>query len=432
MDTPHEEHTPTAAPNDNAPAAPADPGAAMKGFLVKARSAIREPLTGIAGYTYMLLEDAARAGAEAVLPDLRRIEDAGRRLGVVVDGLLDSATVDRYLAAGDLERTASAMRHDLRTPLNAIIGYSELLLEDVGTVGTLAVGLDRVRSGALTLLAIVDDLFSITSLERATGQKSGKAGRATRMLGGVMAASAPRSDATPLRGDVLIVDDNEGNRDVLAHRLEREGCKVVAVDGGAAALELLATRSFDLVLLDVLMPEMNGLEVLARLRASEQFRELPVVMLSALDQTESIVRCLELGADDFLPKPFNPVMLRARIGACLERKRLRDAEVEYLRAVAAVTDAAGAIEAGTFEVESLTPVAERDDALGRLARVFEAMAKEVYTREQRLKNQVAQLKIEIDQAKMARQVSDITETDYFRQLRLRAKDLRKGTPRGGE
>jgi signal transduction histidine kinase len=224
MDTPHEEHTPTAAPNDNAPAAPADPGAAMKGFLVKARSAIREPLTGIAGYTYMLLEDAARAGAEAVLPDLRRIEDAGRRLGVVVDGLLDSATVHRYLAAGDLERTASAMRHDLRTPLNAIIGYSELLLEDVGTVGTLAVGLDRVRSGALTLLAIVDDLFSITSLERATGQKRGKAGRPTRMLGGVMAASAPRSDATPVRGDVLIVDDSEGIREVLGDRLEREVC----------------------------------------------------------------------------------------------------------------------------------------------------------------------------------------------------------------
>jgi two-component system, cell cycle response regulator len=144
------------------------------------------------------------------------------------------------------------------------------------------------------------------------------------------------------------------------------------------------------------------------------------------------VRCLELGADDFLSKPFNPVILRARIGACLERKRLRDAEAEYLRAVAAVTDAAGRVEAGTFEVESLAPVAERDDALGRLARVFEAMAKEVYTREQRLRSQVAQLRIEIDRAKMERQVSDITETDYFRKLRERAKDLRKGGPRGAE
>ena len=393
---------------------------------------MREPLTGIVGYTYMLLEDAGRSGADEALPDLRKIEQAGLRLSGLVDELLDSAKVDRYLAAGDLERSASAMRHDLRTPLNAVIGYSEMLLEDVASYATLAAGLGRVRSAALTLLALVDDLFSVTSLERATVQKAVKAGKKTRMLGGVIAASSPRPDAAPLRGDVLIVDDNEDNREVLAQRLEREGCTTVAVDGGAAALELLASRSFDLVLLDVLMPEMNGLEVLDRLRSSDRFRDLPVVMLSALDQTESIVRCLELGADDFLPKPFNPVMLRARVGACLERKRLRDAEVEYLRAVAAVTDAAGRIEAGTFEVESLAPVAERDDALGRLARVFEAMAKEVYTREQRLKSQVAQLRIEIDRAKMERQVSDITETDYFRQLRQRAKDLRKGGPGGAE
>ena len=405
----------------------ADSVAAMKRFLVGARSTLREPLTGIVGYSEMLLEDAARTGAGDALPDLQKIDAAGRRLSQLVDELLDSAKVERYLAAGDLERSAAAMRHDLRTPLNAVIGYSEMLIEDLDAsdAGPLGAGLGRVHAAALALLALIDDVFSAASLQRASGQGAGRPGRATAMLGGVIAALAARSEAAPLQGNILIVDDNEGNRDVLAHRLEREGCTAVAVDGGAAALEMLARRSFDLVLLDVLMPEMNGFEVLDRLRSSEQFRELPVVMLSALDETESIVRCLELGADDYLPKPFNPVLLRARIGACLERKRLRDAEVEYLRAVGAVTDAAGAIEAGTFELESLAPVAERDDALGRLARVFKNMAKEVHTREQRLKSQVAQLKIEIDQAKMAKQVSDITETDYFRQLRQRAKDLRK-------
>lgn len=428
MDTTDEEQTPTGA----GLAPPAGPGEAMKHFLVKARSTLREPLTGIVGYSEMLLEDATRAGADDTLPDLRRIDDAGRRLAQLVDELLDSARVERYMAAGDLDRSMAAMRHDLRTPLNAVIGYSEMLLEDIGPSGARAAGLGRVLSAARALLALIDDLFSASSLERASGHGGGMSGRTTRMLGGVIAASTPRSEAPPLSGNVLIVDDNEGNRDVLAHRLEREGCTTVAVDGGAAALELLASHSFDLVLLDVLMPEMNGFDVLGRLRSSEQFRDLPVVMLSALDETESIVRCLELGANDFLPKPFNPALLRARIGACLERKRLRDAEVEYLRAVAAVTDAAGAIEAGTFDVASLAPVAEREDALGRLARVFETMAREVYSREQRLKSQVTQLKIEIDQAKMAQQVSEITETDYFRQLRQRAKDMRKSSPQGGE
>jgi DNA-binding response OmpR family regulator len=428
MDIPDQERTPPLAVKEVDLAPPPTPREAMKHFLVRARSTLREPLTGIVGYSEMLVEDATRAGADDALPDLRRVEDAGRRLVRLVDELLDSARVERYLAAGDLERSMAAMRHDLRTPLNAVIGYSEMLLEDAGPSGTLAEGLDRVLAAARALLALIDDLFSASSLDHASGHGGAASGRTTRMLGGVMAASLPRQDAAPLSGTVLIVDDNEGNRDVLAHRLEREGCTTVAVDGGAAALELLAARRFDIVLLDVLMPVMTGLEVLSRIKSSDEFRDLPVVMLSALDETESIVRCLELGAEDFLPKPFNPVLLRARIGACLERKRLRDAEVEYLRAVAAVTDAAGAIEAGTFEVESLAPVAERDDAVGRLARVFEAMAKEVHTREQRLKNQVAELRIEIDQAKMAKQVSDITETDYFRQLRQRAKDLRKGPP----
>src|SRR5262249_28747172 len=157
---------------------------------------------------------------------------------------------------------------------------------------------------------------------RASGHADAASTEIASVLGGVIAAIEARVEAAPLRGDVLVVDDNEGNRDVLARRLEREGCTVVAVDGGAAALDLLARRGFDLVLLDVLMPEMNGLEVLARLRSSAEFRDLPVVMLSALDETESVVRCIELGADDYLAKPFNPVLLRARIGACLEKKRL--------------------------------------------------------------------------------------------------------------
>ena len=140
---------------------------------------------------------------------------------------------------------------------------------------------------------------------------------------------------------------------------------------------------------------------------------------------ESVVKCIEMGAEDYLPKPFDPVLLRARIGAGLEKKRLRDQEVEYLQQVSRLTDAAAAVEAETFDPDSLTSVAARDDELGQLARVFQRMAREVYSREQRLKQQVQQLRIELDEAKQAQQVAEIVETEYFQQLQARAHDLRK-------
>jgi DNA-binding response OmpR family regulator len=170
---------------------------------------------------------------------------------------------------------------------------------------------------------------------------------------------------------------------------------------------------------------MNGYEVLLRLKGDAAHRDIPVIMISALDEIDSVVRCLEAGAEDYLSKPFNPVVLRARIGASLEKKRLRDAEVEYLRNVAVVTDAAGAVEAGTFIAEDLTEVSQRRDALGQLARVFQRMAREVYAREQRLKQQVQQLRIELDEARQAHQVAEIAESDYFQQLQATAADLRK-------
>jgi adenylate cyclase len=124
---------------------------------------------------------------------------------------------------------------------------------------------------------------------------------------------------------LLVVDDNEDNRYALTRRLAREGYTNVAtaVDG-RQALELLRSQSFDLVLLDIMMPNVNGYEVLETMKADDRLRHVPVVMISAVDEIDSIVRCIELGAEDYLPKPFNPTLLRARVGACLERKRLHD------------------------------------------------------------------------------------------------------------
>jgi sigma-B regulation protein RsbU (phosphoserine phosphatase) len=129
---------------------------------------------------------------------------------------------------------------------------------------------------------------------------------------------------------VLVVDDNEDNRYTLLRRLKREGYEDLTVaESGERALDLLTERTFDIVLLDVMMPGLNGYQVLERMRADRRTRDIPVIMISALDEIESVVRCIELGAEDYLSKPFNATLLRARIGASLEKKRLRDALLQH-------------------------------------------------------------------------------------------------------
>ncbi len=134
------------------------------------------------------------------------------------------------------------------------------------------------------------------------------------------------SDAPAPSARILVVDDNEMNRDMLARRLVRQGYEVDVAENGRRALERARAASYDLMLLDVMMPELDGKEVLAQWVKDPVLQRVPVVMISASDETETVVRCIELGADDYLPKPFNPVILRARVGASLEKKRLRDRE----------------------------------------------------------------------------------------------------------
>jgi DNA-binding response OmpR family regulator len=137
------------------------------------------------------------------------------------------------------------------------------------------------------------------------------------------------------------------------------------------------------------------------------------------------VRCIELGATDYLPKPFDRSILAARLDASLAAKRLRDLELEYLEQVGRVIDAAVALEGDAFEPASLDGVAMRDDALGQLARTFRRMAGQVRAREERLRLQVEELRIEIDVTHRERKVAEIVSTDYFRDLRRRADELRR-------
>ena len=136
------------------------------------------------------------------------------------------------------------------------------------------------------------------------------------------------------RPAILVVDDNEDNRYTLQTLLESDGFdKITSAAGGNEAISLIAKEKFSLVLLDMMMPDMNGDEVLRLIRSKAETRDIPVVMISADTDTDKISKCIELGADDYLPKPFNPTILRARIGSALRRNSLRTMEAEYLSRV---------------------------------------------------------------------------------------------------
>ncbi len=131
-------------------------------------------------------------------------------------------------------------------------------------------------------------------------------------------------------GRILVVDDNRLNRLKLARNLEQQGHVVSLAENGLQAMEMLGEDPFDLMLLDILMPEMDGFQVLERMNEDSEFRGIPVIVISAVEEMDSVIRCIEMGAEDHLPKPYDPVLLNARIGASLEKKRLRDEVMKQL------------------------------------------------------------------------------------------------------
>ncbi|HEY5720367.1 MAG TPA: fused response regulator/phosphatase [Gammaproteobacteria bacterium] len=159
---------------------------------------------------------------------------------------------------------------------------------------------------------------------------------------------------------LLVVDDNEDNRYTLTRRLKRQGyANLVTANDGREALEQLRKQPIDLVLLDIMMPEMSGYEVLEHVKADAALRDIPVIMISALEEIESVIRCIELGAEDYLSKPFNPTLLRARVGASLEKKRLRDEVRASLARLEQELDAARGLQLGMLPRSFPEGTAER-------------------------------------------------------------------------
>ena len=308
------------------------------------RQELSAPATAIVGYAEMLMDDAVQADREQFIDDLQRILDASRNLHRLILSLLDPATVHRNVGSPDVAEFRRTLRHDLRTPINAIKGYGEMLREDAADRGadTLVADLDKLLGEATLLLDRIDGLVTFSGGDTPPSDGTGPAaiaiGAPARMVENLLKAVRPiaakEADLAAVQPSrILVVDDNASNRDLLSRRLQRQGHTVVQAEDGSIALALVEKEAFDLVLLDLMMPGISGYDVLALLKSDPRFREIPVIMISALSELDSIVRCIESGADDYLAKPFDPTLLRARVGSSLEKKHMRDRERQMVEAL---------------------------------------------------------------------------------------------------
>lgn len=240
--------------------------------------------------------------------------------------------IPRIQEAGDRgSEMLVKIRHDLRTPMNGIMGYSELIAEELADKNLidLSVKLGKIQGISNDILMLID----LLKLESTKAQKPG------------LIEPYPAIPLAPTEiklspkiynrvGYLLIVDDIRENRELLHEWLTRKKYQVVEAPSGKAALDFLeADQTVDIVLLDIMMPEMDGYEVLSRIKTNPKLANIIIIMISALEEMNSIVRCIKNGADDYLVKPFNAYLLEARIFACLERKRVRDNEQAYLHAL---------------------------------------------------------------------------------------------------
>lgn len=296
----------------------------FKKRLSKLRHDMRTPVGHMMGYAEMLEEDLDEEYAKLYSGDLQAIQNAGHKLLSLIDDHLSALIED----VDDID--ISNAQFQMRMQLNHVAGYTEMLREEALEDGReeLVGDLAHIADACKNLLGMVEAIGSRLHETDGGDRSETTDGSSTSSA---TPAPAPTSQDSESQigtligqgGEILVVDDNPANRDLLARRLTRNGYASTLVESGEAALDLLEEQRFDLILLDLMMPGWSGLETLERLKASPRLRTIPVIMLSAADDIDTMVNCILQGAEDYIFKPFNPILLQARISACLEKVRLR-------------------------------------------------------------------------------------------------------------
>ena len=307
---------------------------AHRAALVHIRQELQAPISAIIGYTEMLLDEASVCDCgDQALPDLERIRRAAHELLELSEQLLDPDRLEALEPGHDMAAVESRIRHDLRNPLNAILGYAEMLLEEAedGELPVIGPDLKQLLAEAGRLQESLESVVKLTHGDERIptgGDTHAMAAMAAHLARSIQPTTTTREHEP---GRILVADDNDSNRELLVRWIGRLGHHVMAAKDGHEALALLQEQDFDVVLLDLIMPGLNGIETLGIIKQDPRLSGIPVIMISGLREMDGIVHCIEAGAEDYLPKPINMTLLRARLGSSLQRKQLRDRERLHLR-----------------------------------------------------------------------------------------------------
>jgi len=291
--------------------------------LGQIRTALAGPAQDILTAAQQLVETVDTAGSGDATEDLRRGLFAARELDRRIYDLVDLCNEAMAGRREDLIGVGNKLRHDLRNAVAAVRGYFEMLDEDLRDMGDdgHAAALTDLIARTIALEARIGQAVNFTDLVTAGDQTPAMT---------VYMTDAPLDAEAAIKGRILLVDDDAVSRNVIAARLRRDGHAVTTAESGEQALVTLYNDEFDVMLLDLMMPGLTGFDVMQRMRQSAVLRQVRVIVVSGLDQEENAIRCVSLGAEDYLAKPVNPILLRARIGSCLARKQWRDQERLYL------------------------------------------------------------------------------------------------------
>jgi CheY-like chemotaxis protein len=280
------------------------------------RHEVNTPLNAIIGYSEMLLEDPESSGLSEFTGRLQKVHAMGKHLLAIANDVLDPAKIVANRQAENLMALAHEIRDRLAIPLSVIIDSSEWLARDTAASGQAdsASDLQKIHVAGKRLQQYLQEIVrpdaQFSSLAAASPASFDRPGQA-----GARAAAE--------HGSVLVVDDNEMNRDILSRILMRRGHRVLMASSGREALATVAAQSVDLLLLDILMPEMDGYEVLQQVTANSALAGLPVIFISAFDDLSEKIKAFQSGAVDYITKPFQAEEVLARVDNQLKIRRLQ-------------------------------------------------------------------------------------------------------------
>ncbi|NJO42114.1 MAG: response regulator [Cyanobacteria bacterium RU_5_0] len=458
-------------------------------LLTHLRYKLCTPIYTIIGFSDMLIDELKSRSNMALLGDLQKISACGTQLWKLATVILDTAQLEMNQPQWDIQRIGATVRLELLTPLSTVVGFCEILLEDASD--DLTPDLTRIYTAAQQLLSLVNDIVNLIHWQlkalEATDfnmiEQSSESVDAIDLINNItISTHAPEHI-----GSILIIDDNETNCELLLRQLERQGHTVTIASDLPQAIQQMQMSPCHLILLNGVMSNQHGFEILSQLKQDHQWQQIPVIMIADMDAIDHAAKCIELGAEDYLLFPFKPILLRTKIAACLERKQLAKthdhstvenapvgiyqstSEGQLLRVNSAMVKMLGYSSAAEM-MQHVTNIAQQifvepDDRdrlkqqleehgeitqfeyqaycqdgdiiwVSESARIvrdanenllyYEGIVQDVTARkliEATLQRQIEELQGNVEQTKLAHQMTEIVQTDYFQHLKTDTENL---------